>query len=338
MNVLLTSVGRRSYLVNYFKEALNGNGSVIGANMFDNAAGMVAADISVITPPANHSEYIPYLIEVCRKYEVELLCSLHDLDIYMLSQNQQWLDDAGISHTLPTAEWGRISLDKYECTQLFERNNIAVPKTTVSLQSALEGVRNGEICFPLMVKARAGFGSLGLAKCYNEKELKVAYYNALDQALASGSSQYIPLPEQGMVLIQEAINGIEVCVDVVNDFDGQYRTHFACEVQSMRSGESDWATTLNRKPHEKTAKAISHLTKHKGIWGIDFLEDKGVFRAVDVNPRFTGDYPFHHLAGADIPKALISWASGKNAADSCFSSTPGITSFKELVPKAVMAK
>lgn len=333
MNVLLTSVGRRSYLVNYFKSALKGKGQVIGANMFGNTAGMVAADIAIITPPAYHPEYIPLLTEVCHKYNVGLLCSLHDLDVYMLSQDQQWLSDAGIAHTLPTAEWGRISLDKYESTNLLDQKGIPVPKTTVSLTGALEAIRNGEMRFPLIVKARAGFGSLGLAKCHNERNLKAAYGAAAEQALASDSNQYIPFPEHGSVLIQQALGGREVCVGIVNDLNGVYRAHFACEVHSMRSGESDWATSLDREPYTVIAKRLSELTGHRGVWGVDLINDNGIYKAIDINPRFTGDYPFHHLAGANLPAALLEWASGRKAPDCYFSSKPGITGFKDLMPK-----
>nr|WP_156940938.1 ATP-grasp domain-containing protein [Halomonas halodenitrificans] len=318
--------------MNYFKAALKGKGQVVGANMFGNAAGMVAADISIITPPAKHPEYIPFLTEVCQKNDIELLCSLHDLDVYILSQDQQWLSEAGIAHTLPTAEWGRISLDKYESTNLLKQKGISVPKTTVSLATALEAIRNDEMRFPLIVKARAGFGSLGLAKCHNESELQAAYNTAAEQALASGSNQYIPLPEHEMVLVQQAISGREVCLGIVNDLNGAYRAHFACEVHSMRSGESDWATSLDREPFVATARAFSGLTKHRGIWGVDFLEDEGVYKAIDINPRFTGDYPFHHLAGSNVPAALLAWASGEEAGADYFHSIPQVTGFKDLVP------
>ncbi|EMR14103.1 carbamoyl phosphate synthase-like protein [Methylophaga lonarensis MPL] len=332
MNVLLTSVGRRSYLVNYFKTALDGKGQVIGANMYSNTAGMFAADIAVVTPPANHSEYTPFLAEVCQKYDVGLLCSLHDLDVYMLSQDQQWLSDAGIAHTIPTAEWGRISLDKYESTNLLEQKGIPVPKTTISLSSAFEAIHNDEMTFPLIVKARAGFGSLGLAICNNVMELKSAYNAAVKQTMASGGNQYISLPEDELVLIQQAISGREVCLGVLNDLNGVYCAHFSCEVHSMRSGESDWATSLDREPYTVIARAFSELTAHRGIWGLDFLEEDGVYKAIDINPRFTGDYPFHHLAGANVPAALIAWASGREAAGNCFHSKSGITGFKDLVP------
>jgi len=332
MNILLTSVGRRGYLVNYFKEALNGRGRVVGANMFSQAAGMIAADIAVVSPPANHADYIPFIADICKQYEIGLLCSLHDLDVYILSQNQQWLAEAGIAHTLPSAEWGRISLDKYECSTLLQSHGIAVPKTMVNLENALEAVRNGEMQFPLVVKARAGFGSLGLAKCNSETELETAYSAANTQALVSGSNHYLPLPEHEMVVIQQAITGREVCVGILNDFTGTYRAHFACEVHAMRSGESDWATSIEREPHTEMAKKFSKLTQHKGIWGVDFLQDGEIFRVIDVNPRFTGDYPFHHLAGAGAPQALISWAVSAEPPASCYSSTPGIQSFKDLVP------
>lgn len=335
MNVLLTSVGRRSYLVNYFKQALNGAGKVVGANMFENAAGMVAADLRVVTPSANHPEYISFIADICRKYEIGLLCSLHDLDVYMLSQDQRWLEGTGILHTLPSAEWGRICLDKYECTKHLEAAEIPVPKTMVSLSGAIEAIKNGEMHFPLIVKARAGFGSLGLARCKNEAELIAAYEAAFEQALASGSMQYISLPDQELVLIQQCITGQEICVGIVNDLGGAYRAHFACEVHSMRSGESDWATSIEPTPHEESARKFSQLTGHKGIWGVDFLDDGGVYRAIDVNPRFTGDYPFHHLAGANIPRALLSWAADKEPHPSCFFCTPGVKGFKDLVPTAI---
>lgn len=333
MNVLLTSVGRRSYLVNYFKKALGDSGKVIATNMFKQAAGMAAADISIVTPPANHPDYIAYILDICNKYDIGLLCSLHDLDVYILSQNQEQLDDAGVIHTLPSANWGRICLDKYECTLLLDKHGIPVPKTVIRLDEAIHKLRNHELKFPLIIKARAGFGSLGLTKCSNESELIAAYHNALEKALVSGSNNYMPLPEKEMIIIQEAIEGQEICLGVVNDLQGSYKTHFACEVHSMRAGESDWATTLDKSLYNSLARSISGLTNHKGIWGIDFLNDNGTLCAIDVNPRFTGDYPFHHLSGVNIPNALIAWASKLEVNPEDLIGDVNITCYKDLVPR-----
>ncbi len=58
MNVLLTSVGRRAYLVRYFQQALGGSGLVIGTNCIADTTGMLSADISELVPPGEDSDFI----------------------------------------------------------------------------------------------------------------------------------------------------------------------------------------------------------------------------------------------------------------------------------------
>ena len=50
MNVLLTSVGRRAYMVKYFKEVLGSDGSVHVCNSDDRTVAFHYADRSVISP------------------------------------------------------------------------------------------------------------------------------------------------------------------------------------------------------------------------------------------------------------------------------------------------
>ena len=47
VNILFTCAGRRNYLINYFKEALQGNGLVIATDMQADAPALIDADISV---------------------------------------------------------------------------------------------------------------------------------------------------------------------------------------------------------------------------------------------------------------------------------------------------
>lgn len=50
MNILLTSVGRRSYLVKYFKEAVGRNGQVHVSNSNAITPAFMHADKSIVTP------------------------------------------------------------------------------------------------------------------------------------------------------------------------------------------------------------------------------------------------------------------------------------------------
>ena len=72
MNILLTSAGRRTYLVNYFKEALRMAGftGLVHAANSESSPAFFAADRQVITPLIYDSEYIPFLLDYCKKWEI----------------------------------------------------------------------------------------------------------------------------------------------------------------------------------------------------------------------------------------------------------------------------
>jgi carbamoyl-phosphate synthase large subunit len=50
MNVLLSSAGRRSYLVHYFRDALRGTGAVFAANCVPDTPAMLVADRAFVVP------------------------------------------------------------------------------------------------------------------------------------------------------------------------------------------------------------------------------------------------------------------------------------------------
>src|SRR5690606_13564048 len=81
MNVLLTSVGRRSYLVEYFKDALGPKGKVIATNSESLTSGMIVSDKSYTVPRVDSEKYIPRLLEICHENDIGLVVSLFDIDL-----------------------------------------------------------------------------------------------------------------------------------------------------------------------------------------------------------------------------------------------------------------
>ena len=73
MNILLTSIGRRSYLVKYFKEALKGNGEVHVSNSNAITPAFIYADKSTVTPLIYENEYIPFLLNYCVKNNIPVI-------------------------------------------------------------------------------------------------------------------------------------------------------------------------------------------------------------------------------------------------------------------------
>ena len=69
MNILITSVGRRSYLVQYFKNALKTDGQVYVCNNVMTPA-FQAADGGTVSPDIYDKHYISFILDYCRKYKV----------------------------------------------------------------------------------------------------------------------------------------------------------------------------------------------------------------------------------------------------------------------------
>ena len=64
LNILFTSVGRRSYLVKYFKDALANRGLIHVANSSEISPAFLVADKHVITPLIYDKGYIPFFIGI----------------------------------------------------------------------------------------------------------------------------------------------------------------------------------------------------------------------------------------------------------------------------------
>ena len=88
MNILLTSVGRRTYLIEYFKEAMKCVGKVFASNS-EYTYTLAHADEYVITPIIYDKKYIDFLIQFCKQNNITAIISLFDIDLYVLSKNKK---------------------------------------------------------------------------------------------------------------------------------------------------------------------------------------------------------------------------------------------------------
>src|SRR5690606_15178464 len=95
MNILFTCAGRRNYLINYFKEALDGNGKIIATDAQLNAPALVDADIAVKVPSIYESCYFDTILSICREHTVKALISLNDLGLPLIAARKADLEASG---------------------------------------------------------------------------------------------------------------------------------------------------------------------------------------------------------------------------------------------------
>ena len=150
-------------------------------------------------------------------------------------------------------------------------------------------------------------GSIALSKADNEEELD--FYFRKNKKIISNTylKNVIPSEEGKSVLIQAMLPGDEYGLDVINDLKGNHIVTIVKRKLAMRSGETDRAITVDHPQLEQLGASIANLTLHPGILDMDVFYDEKNAYILDINPRFGGGYPFSHIAGVNLPKAIIAW-------------------------------
>ncbi len=331
MNVLLTSVGRRAYMVKYFKNALGANGKVHVCNSDDLTVAFHYADCSVISPLIYDDSYIPFLLNYCKENQIDILLSLFDIDLLILAKNKHRFEAIG-TRVIVSDEWLiEICNDKWKTYHFLKENGFAVPKTYISLQRVLLALESGELKYPIIVKPRFGCGSIGMSVA--EDEMALLYYfrrntRVIGKSYLKYESSSVPVDEQ--ILYQECLEGQEYGADIIHDLSGNLQNVILKKKIAMRAGETDIAEVVDVPVIAEELKRLSGLTKHIGNMDCDVFLVDGKPYVLEMNARFGGGYPFSHMAGCDLPRAILEWNNGNCETDELLSYSTGITAFKEL--------
>lgn len=294
MNILITSVGRQVFLINAFKEALNGKGKVCVADYDGMAKAFSVADVSFVVPEFTSDEYIPKLIKICSENKINLLLSLNVDDIICIKKHEELFRRVdcfvlGAEHDIILR-----SNDKYELPIMSQELGLPALKTWFFDESfTLELIDN----YPIIAKPRYGKGARGNVVIKSVSELK-EFTVSLDS--------YVPY------VFQEMIVGDEYGFDIINDLEGNFFRLLGRRKIIQKGGESFQAVTINPDFWINAAKKWSNVIKHTGTANFDviFNGEKGYL--IDINLRFSGDYVFSHIAGANTPQIIVDLFLKKN--------------------------
>ena len=311
MNILFTCAGRRNYLINYFKNALAGQGKVIAADKQHCAPALADADIALIVPNIYDKNYIPTLIDIIKKYDVKVIIPLNDLELPMLSDKREEIEQYGAKVIVSDARAIKISFDKWETVTFLNKIGLKSPKTFICIDEAKKAIEKGELHFPLVVKPRCGSASVGIEFVESVEELEMVYklqHIRLKRTFLADIVSEKCLAQS--ILIQEKIGGCEYGMDVLNDFNGNYVNSFVRKKLSMRAGETDKAISVIDNRFNKIGEIIGKNLKHIGNLDCDIFDHNGELYVLELNPRFGGGYPFSHEAGNNTAAIYIEWLKG----------------------------
>lgn len=288
INMLITSVGRRTRLLEYFKNELKDIGNLIATDCSRLAPAIYIADKHYIVPRIDDPNYINVIIDICKEEKVNAVLSLIDPELSLIARKADLFREVGVIPICSSYEVCELCLDKYGMYTFCNENNYKCAKTYRTIEDFESALYRKEIEYPVFVKPRFGSASIGISKIYSIEELRII------------NSRYDDL------LIQEFLSGQEYGVDVYTDLiSWEVTSIFIKEKIAMRAGETDKALSIKSS---KLFELIEDFVKRLGIIGpidIDVFEKNGDYYISEVNPRFGGGYPLAYECGVNSPSYII---------------------------------
>lgn len=326
MNVLLTCAGRCSYLVQFFKSALGQRGQVIVCDSSASAPAFMEADQSFVVPPVDDPDHFDVLASICEQQRVGLLISVHDFELAGLAHQAGRFRELGTIPMIASPSIVAMCQDKWSAYHFLKARDIPTPTTCASITEARRAIASGILKYPLIIKPRWGARSIGVELIENERDLTLAHEwgqvqlkRTIIAKMGSGD------PEHSFVF-QQRLDGQEYGLDIVNDLDGRHVATLARRKLVMRTGSTDRAISVSEPAFERLGEKLGKWVGHLGNLDCDVMASDGGFMVLDLNPRFGGGYPFSHLAGANLPAALIAWANDEPHDPSWLRCRPGVMS------------
>lgn len=293
INLLITSIGRRVELVNCFQNAkkhLKVIGNIVAADASDTAPACFFADKSYQVCRIDNEKYVPQLIEICKKEEINLIIPTIDTELIKLSQNKAQIEsETGAKILISNQNVINICRDKYKTVDFFLGNELKAPKYITKNDLASKNYQ-----FPLFIKPLNGSSSINAFKVHNEKELDF----------------FIGYVEN--YILQEFAEGIEYTIDAFCDFNCEPITIVPRKRLAVRSGEIlKGITEKNNLIISEVKKVLNILRPIGQITLQGILTEKGFF-FIEINPRFGGGAPMSIAAGADSCKNLYRLLLGEH--------------------------
>jgi carbamoyl-phosphate synthase large subunit len=150
--------------------------------------------------------------------------------------------------------------------------------------------------YPLLVKARQGFGSRHIYQADDPGQL--AFFLAYTSVAS---------------FVQERCLGEEFSIDVFCDLDARCLNAIPRTMILSKGGESIKGTSLRDPELIEYGRLVSETVGIKGPANVQcFREPDGILPVTDVNTRFGGGFPVPLAAGSRYPELALALARGES--------------------------
>jgi len=281
--VLFTCAGQRVDIVTAFARA---GATTLAVDVNELAPAFYAAERRALVPRVDDPGYLDSLRALVEEHDVRLIVPLADLDHLLLAQHR---DELGALVLLPGSETIRLCEDKYAAHAFFAEQGIATPGTWLPAELP------AELRYPVLVKARRGFGSRHIYRADDRRELDFFLGYTTKESM-----------------VQEVCRGEEFSIDVFCDTEGRCLNAIPRTMIESKGGESIKGMTTRDSQLIDHGRHVAEALRIVGPANIQcFREPDGSLPVTDVNPRFGGGFPLPTAAGSRYPELALALAAGE---------------------------
>lgn len=289
MKILFTSIGRRVELVQAFYNAaqkLNQDLTIIGTDITDTAPALMFCDETRIVYRVENTKYIPQLLAICEKENVNCLIPTIDTDLLLLAENKKCFEEIGTKVLISAVDKVKLCRDKRFTADYFMSFGLKSPLPFDLVEKYLNENQNR---FPAFIKPKDGSSSIEAYKVNCADDLKT---------YARRIKDYI---------IQPYIEGKEYTVDIFCDYEGNPVYITPRERIAVRAGEVLKTKICQDEKIISEMKTLIADYKPCGQITVQLIrqETTGDDYYIEINPRFGGGAPLSMKAGADSAEAVI---------------------------------
>jgi carbamoyl-phosphate synthase large subunit len=283
--VLFTCAGQRVDILRAFRAA---GATTVAADVDPLAPALYHADHRALVPRVDDPTYVDALRALVDVHDVRLIVPLTDLDHLKLAAARGGLGDIVV--LVPEPETVELCADKYLAHAFFVERGIGSPPTWLPTELPAD-----ELTYPLLVKARRGFGSRHIFRAENRAELDFfVRYTRVES------------------MVQRACRGAEFSIDVFCDLDGRCLAAIPRTMIESKGGESIKGATIRDEELIEFGRTVSEALSIIGPANVQcFREPDGELQVTDVNPRFGGGFPLPTAAGSRYPELALALARGE---------------------------
>jgi len=289
VTVLISSVGRRSQLIQCFREAfteLRVPGRIVGTDVCPGRAPAAhLVDKCLQVPRCDHPAFSGEIFRIAREEGVRLIVPTIDTELGFYARNRLEFLRSGIFVGISDPDTVLIACDKQRTNHWLVANGFPTVRQD-SPGAVLANKSQWEL--PLIMKPRFGSASNGVSKISSFSELEAHNHSELP------------------FLVQEIAEGMEYTINVFVE-NGRCVCAVPHSRIEARGGEvSKGQTSKNLKLIHLATEIAERLPGARGALNVQcFTDSQGTSKVIELNARFGGGFPLANQAGAKFPRWMI---------------------------------